>query len=82
MQLPNKRFQVQINYLNIRIRNREIYPSIEEFAKDVIQAYRDAVKAFYDAGCRYLQLDDVYIAGLSSPEYNLTDSEYSKRTIN
>ena len=55
------------------IRNRDIYPSIEEFAKDVIQAYRDAVKAFYDAGCRYLQLDDVYIAGLSSPEYKLTD---------
>ena len=63
------------------IRNREIYPSIEEFAKDVIQAYRDAVKAFYDAGCRYLQLDDVYIAGLSSPEYKLTDSEYSKEQL-
>ena len=63
------------------IRNREIYPSIEEFAKDVIQAYRDAVKAFYDAGCRYLQLDDVYIAGLSSPEYKLTDGEYSKEQL-
>ena len=63
------------------IRNRDIYPSIEEFAKDVIQAYRDAVKAFYDAGCRYLQLDDVYIAGLSSPEYKLTDSEYSKEQL-
>ena len=63
------------------IRNRDIYPSIEEFAKDVVQAYRDAVKAFYDAGCRYLQLDDVYIAGLSSPEYKLTDAEYSKEQL-
>jgi 5-methyltetrahydropteroyltriglutamate--homocysteine methyltransferase len=63
------------------IRNREIYPSIEEFAKDVIQAYRDALKAFYHAGCRYLQLDDVYIAGLSSPDYVLTDSEYSKEQL-
>ena len=31
-----------------------------EFAKDVQQAYKDAIKAFYDAGCRYLQFDDVY----------------------
>lgn len=36
---------------------------------------------FFDAGCRYLQLNDVYIAGLSSPEYKLTDSEYSKEQI-
>lgn len=63
------------------IRNREIYPNIEDFATDVIQAYRDALKAFYDAGCRYIQLDDVYIAGLSSPDYKLTDSEYSKEEL-
>ncbi|MBF4101950.1 hypothetical protein INT82_12275 [Mannheimia haemolytica] len=24
------------------------------------QAYKEAIKAFYDAGCRYLQIDDVY----------------------
>ena len=46
-----------------------------------IQAYRDALKAFYDAGCRYLQLDDVYIAGLSSPDYELTDSDYSREQL-
>ncbi|RLL44853.1 5-methyltetrahydropteroyltriglutamate--homocysteine S-methyltransferase [Oceanobacillus piezotolerans] len=63
------------------IRNREIYPDIEDFAKDVIQAYRDAVKAFYDAGCRYLQLDDVYIAGLSSPDYNLIDDTYTREQL-
>ncbi len=37
-----------------------IYPNREEFAKDVQQAYKEAIKAFYDAGCRYLQIDDVY----------------------
>lgn len=26
------------------------------------------LQSFYDAGVRYLQLDDVYIAGLSSPD--------------
>ena len=71
---PNQLFEYTI-------RNRDIYPDIQEFANDVIQAYRDAVKAFYDAGCRYLQLDDVYIAGLSSPEYELTDSEYSREQL-
>ncbi len=63
------------------IRNREVYPDIEEFAKDVVGAYREALKAFYEAGCRYLQLDDVYIAGLASPDYKLTDGEYSREQL-
>ena len=29
---------------------------------DLGQAYKKAVRAFADAGCRYLQLDEVYIA--------------------
>ena len=37
-----------------------VYASRAEFAKDVQQAYKDAIQAFYDAGCRYLQFDDVY----------------------
>ena len=37
-----------------------IYATREEFAKDVQQAYKEAIKAFYHAGCRYLQFDDVY----------------------
>lgn len=41
-----------------------IYATREEFAKDVQQAYKDAIKAFYDAGCRYLQIDDVYWGSL------------------
>jgi len=63
---------------NAGIQNTEIYPDIEEYANDVIQAYRDAIKAFYDAGCRYLQLDDVYIAGLSSPDIPFNDSGLSR----
>lgn len=61
------------------IRNPEIYPDIEDFANDVIQAYRDAVKAFYDAGVRYLQFDDVYFAKLSSPDFKPVD--YSKQEL-
>src|SRR5690625_208035 len=45
--------------------DKSTYSNIEDYATDVIQAYRDAIQAFYDAGVRYLQLDDVYIADLS-----------------
>lgn len=41
-----------------------VYASRAEFAKDVQQAYIDAIHAFYQAGCRYLQFDDVYWGSL------------------
>jgi 5-methyltetrahydropteroyltriglutamate--homocysteine methyltransferase len=50
------------------IRNQEVYPNLEDYTQDVIDTYRDVVKAFYDAGCRYLQFDDVYIAGLNAEQ--------------
>jgi 5-methyltetrahydropteroyltriglutamate--homocysteine methyltransferase len=43
-----------------------IYPDIDAFWVDVIATYRKALKAFYDAGCRYIQLDDVVWALLCS----------------
>lgn len=41
-----------------------IYESLEVFKKDLIKTYQDAIQAFYDAGCRYLQLDDTSWGGL------------------
>ena len=32
------------------------------------QTYNKAVKAFYDAGCRYLQMDDIFFAYLCDPK--------------
>ncbi len=46
-----------------------VYPDRERFFDDLGQAYRKAVRAFADAGCRYLQLDEVYIAMLCDPKY-------------
>ncbi|WP_020006370.1 5-methyltetrahydropteroyltriglutamate--homocysteine S-methyltransferase [Salinicoccus albus] len=66
---------------NAGIRNTDIYPDIEEYADDVIAAYKDAVKAFYNAGCRYLQFDDVYIAGLNAPEIPFNDSGYDREKL-
>jgi 5-methyltetrahydropteroyltriglutamate--homocysteine methyltransferase len=36
-----------------------IYPDMIDFYHDLGQSYRKAVRAFADAGCRYLQLDEV-----------------------
>jgi 5-methyltetrahydropteroyltriglutamate--homocysteine methyltransferase len=44
------------------------YPDMEEFFDDLAKAYRKAVRAFADAGCRYLQLDDTVWAYLCSEE--------------
>jgi 5-methyltetrahydropteroyltriglutamate--homocysteine methyltransferase len=41
-----------------------VYPDLAVFFDDLAQAYRDAIRAFYDAGCRYLQLDDTIFAHL------------------
>jgi len=49
--------------------NRDIYPDNERMFADLGQAYRKAVRAFADAGCRYLQLDEVYIAMLCDEKY-------------
>jgi len=38
--------------------SKEVYPDLDAFFDDLAAAYRKAVRAFYDAGCRYLQLDD------------------------
>ncbi len=45
---------------------RAIYPDIDEFFADLAAAYADAIAAFYEAGCRYLQLDDTVWAYLCS----------------
>jgi 5-methyltetrahydropteroyltriglutamate--homocysteine methyltransferase len=46
-----------------------IYPRMDGFFDDLGQAYKKAVRAFADAGCRYLQLDEVFIAMLCDPKY-------------
>jgi 5-methyltetrahydropteroyltriglutamate--homocysteine methyltransferase len=44
-----------------------IYPSMDGFYRDLGTTYRKVVRAFADAGCRYLQLDEVNLAYLCDP---------------
>jgi 5-methyltetrahydropteroyltriglutamate--homocysteine methyltransferase len=49
--------------------DKTAYPSMDRFWDDLGNAYRKAVRGFADAGCRYLQLDEVFIAMLCDPKY-------------
>src|SRR5580692_2244038 len=48
--------------------SNQVYPDLDAFYEDLGRTYRKAVKAFYDAGCRYLQFDDTVWAYLCSPD--------------
>ncbi len=45
----------------------ESYPDLDVFFDDLAQCYRDEIDALYQAGCRYLQLDDTNLAYLCDP---------------
>ncbi len=46
----------------------EAYPDMDEFFEDLSQCYRDEIAALYQAGCRYIQLDDTNLAYLCDPK--------------
>ena len=60
--------------------DEKIYPKLDRFFDDLGQAYKKAVRAFADAGCRYLQLDEVFIAMLCDPKYRAADEGSRRRS--
>lgn len=52
--------------------SREVYPDLDAFWDDVATAYRTAIRHLADAGCRYLQLDDITFAYLCDPRIQAT----------
>jgi 5-methyltetrahydropteroyltriglutamate--homocysteine methyltransferase len=44
-----------------------VYPDMKEFFADLAQVYREEIRALYDAGCRYLQIDDTNLPFLCDP---------------
>jgi 5-methyltetrahydropteroyltriglutamate--homocysteine methyltransferase len=47
--------------------SKEAYPDLDAFFADIAAAWKKAVRAFYDAGCRYLQFDDTAWAMICDP---------------
>ena len=48
--------------------SKDVYPSRDAIFDDLAAAYQQAIRAFYAAGCRYLQFDDTVWAYLCSQE--------------
>ena len=48
------------------------YEDLELLTSDISNAYKKAVRTFYEAGCRYLQMDDIFFAYLCDPKHRET----------
>ncbi|MDX2202289.1 MAG: cobalamin-independent methionine synthase II family protein [Hyphomicrobiaceae bacterium] len=48
--------------------SQDVYPDLDGYFEDLGKLYQKAIKAFYDAGCRYLQLDDTVWSYLCSKD--------------
>ncbi|RTY58653.1 5-methyltetrahydropteroyltriglutamate--homocysteine S-methyltransferase [Pantoea sp. YU22] len=51
-----------------KVIDETVYPDLADYFDDLAETYKTAIKAFYDAGCRYLQLDDTVWAYLCSED--------------
>jgi 5-methyltetrahydropteroyltriglutamate--homocysteine methyltransferase len=47
--------------------DRTVYPSLDEFWADLVAAYQQELHALYDAGCRYVQIDETSLVKLGDP---------------
>lgn len=46
----------------------EAYPDLDPFFDDLARVYQEELASLYDAGCRFVQLDDTNLAYLCDPE--------------
>jgi len=51
------------------------YADVEVLFADIEKTYAKAVQAFYDAGCRYLQMDTIFFAYLCDPKIRAQKQE-------
>lgn len=55
--------------LSKKYHENPVYKTSEEFVLDLITTYKQAILAFYEAGCRYLQIDDTSWGGLFDDKF-------------
>jgi len=46
----------------------EAYPNLDEFFEDLARVYQEELDSLYQAGCRFVQLDDTNLAYLCDPD--------------
>ncbi len=61
------------SYVHFRTAPEDIgppdYKDADALFTDIANTYNKAVSAFYDPGCRYLQIDDIFFAYLCDPKH-------------
>lgn len=65
---PNMIFYSGVVNSDVYLKNPS-YASLDDVAEDIVQVYKKAIQTFYDAGCRYLQLDDTSWGALFSDDF-------------
>jgi 5-methyltetrahydropteroyltriglutamate--homocysteine methyltransferase len=48
--------------------SRDVYPNLDDFWSDLVEAYATELRVLAAAGCRYIQLDETSIAKLGDPK--------------
>lgn len=48
--------------------DKKVYPDIAEYFHDLAQIYREEIASLYDAGCRYIQIDETNFPFLCDPK--------------
>ena len=48
--------------------DKKAYPDIAEYFHDLAEVYRQEIRALYDAGCRYIQIDETNYPFLCDPK--------------
>lgn len=64
--------------LSKQYKEQPVYQNLQDFINDLVTAYKEAIAAFYAAGCRYLQIDDTSWGGLFDDKFRqlITASGY------
>src|SRR5262249_41696220 len=47
--------------------SRDVYPDLDAFWSDLVEAYLQEMRSLADAGCRYLQIDETSLVKLGDP---------------
>ena len=67
---------------HFRTTPNDIYPKEyednEKLFFDIAQTYKKAVQEFYNIGCRYLQMDDIFFAYLCDPNHRTTRMKFGE----
>jgi 5-methyltetrahydropteroyltriglutamate--homocysteine methyltransferase len=81
MTIPSPSVLAPVKLFDMQNAAAPAYRDLEELYDDLTAAYRKAVKAFYDAGCRYLQIDEVRMVSVADPAFRasrgISDADFA-----